>query len=71
MIFEPDKKTGEVMGREGWRRWGKDQRRAFAIQKQAEEERRNSGSFYKTQRACEKFRETVRRQRREAGLDGI
>jgi hypothetical protein len=53
----------------GFKRMSRSGRQAYAIKKQAEEERENNANYYKTKRLASKFEDTVRRQRREAGLE--
>ena len=67
-IFRPNKKTGEAMGSEDFRKYGRRERQEYAIKKDVEEEKRISSNYYAVKRMSEKFRETVARQLKEAGI---
>ena len=67
-IFVPSK-SGDAMGVYAYQRMGKKQRKEFAIQKQTEEERKIAGDFYASKRISKAFNDTVKSQRKDAGLE--
>ena len=67
-IFYPSK-TGDAMGKVAFGRMSKKNRQEYAVKKMFEEERKLSGDYYALQRVSKKFRDTVRKQRKAAGLN--
>jgi hypothetical protein len=57
-IFLPSK-DGDCMGKQAYQRMNKHQRREFGQQKRMEEERRQNGDHYKTQRESKKFQDKI------------
>jgi len=67
-IYTPSK-SGDAMGGLAYKRMNRSERQAYAIAKQAEEERETNQDYYKTKRLASKYEETVRKQRIAAGLE--
>jgi hypothetical protein len=62
-------KNGDVMGSYAWSRPNREQRKEWAIKKQQEEEKQLNEDYYKVKRVALKYEQTVRAQRKAAGLE--
>lgn len=67
-IFIPNK-NGDAMGEYSYQRMGRQQRREYAIKKQAEEERRDSKDQKRSDFAAKKMEEKRREMRKACGLE--